>query len=204
MTALLGDRFLRVALAFELGLAALGLAIGRAVGIDPWLDLHPGLRGFALGAIATIPMAALLLYCDRLPIRALRRIRQLLDDLILPMLRGRSPTQLALLAFAAGLGEETLFRGLLQAGLAGRLGPTAALAVSSLAFGLAHAVTPTYAAIASLIGFYLGWLLLATGDLMVPVVAHALYDLIALIYFLRTSPGATIGPANAPPDEETT
>jgi membrane protease YdiL (CAAX protease family) len=183
----IGDGFLWFALAFELGLAGVALLIGWPIGVDPWRDLNPTPRGLLVGVLATGPMVGLLLLCDRPSIRPMRRIREVLEELILPYLKGRTPVELAMIAGAAGLGEETLFRGLIQAGLADGIGPKAGLVLASIAFGLLHALTVGYAVIAGLIGLYLGAIYLGTGDLTVPVVAHALYDLIALIHFLRTT-----------------
>jgi membrane protease YdiL (CAAX protease family) len=48
-----------------------------------------------------------------------------------------------------------------------------------------HLVTKTYAVIATLIGAYLGVLWLATENLLAPITTHAVYDFVALVYFLR-------------------
>ena len=66
--------------------------------------------------------------------------------------------------------------------------PWAGLAGASLLFGLAHFLTVSYAMLASLVGLYLGVLLLLSGNLLVPIVVHALYDLIALIVLIRLEP----------------
>jgi membrane protease YdiL (CAAX protease family) len=65
-----------------------------------------------------------------------------------------------------------------------------------------HPMTPAYAVLASLAGAYLGWAYLATENLLVPVLAHALYDFTALVYLLRKPGAADTGDA-APgwPDE---
>ena len=93
------------------------------------------------------------------------------------------------MAAAAGLGEELLFRGLVQAGLAklipGAAGVWIALVVASLVFGIFHWLNTTYAFLAALAGLYFGLLLMATGSLWPPIVAHALYDFVALWYLLR-------------------
>jgi membrane protease YdiL (CAAX protease family) len=65
------------------------------------------------------------------------------------------------------------------------------VAATAVAFGLAHALTVTYAVLAALVGGYLGWLHLASGNLLVPVLAHALYDFIALRLLLRVKPTPT-------------
>ena len=86
------------------------------------------------------------------------------------------------MALLAGVGEEALFRGVIQPALAAHLPAWAAIAHRHrLLFGLAHWVTPTYAILAGIVGAYLGWLLLRlSGNLLVPIVAHALYDVVAL------------------------
>ena len=61
--------------------------------------------------------------------------------------------------------------------------PMAVLVTSTL-FGLAHLVTPTYAVLAGLIGIYFGVLAVVTDSLLVPIVAHALYDYAALTYLV--------------------
>jgi uncharacterized protein len=57
---------------------------------------------------------------------------------------------------------------------------------ASMVFGLLHAVTITYAVLAALVGAYLGWLALATDSLVGPIIAHSLYDFLALVYLIHT------------------
>ena len=87
-----------------------------------------------------------------------------------------------LLGTAAGLGEEMLFRGVLQYELIGRLGTVIGVGLSSVVFGLLHAVTPAYAFLATLASVYFGFLYLHTGNLAVPIITHGLYDVLALMY----------------------
>ena len=39
--------------------------------------------------------------------------------------------------------------------------------------------------IAGLIGLYLGWLWMATGNLLVPIVTHTVYDFVVLVYLVK-------------------
>jgi uncharacterized protein len=92
-----------------------------------------------------------------------------------------------LVALAAGIGEELLFRGLMQHGLAqwwsGHWwGWLAAWLLTALVFGICHWISGMYAIMAFLAGLYLGALLLVFDNLLVPITAHALYDLAALLY----------------------
>ena len=64
-------------------------------------------------------------------------------------------------------------------------GPLPGLFAASILFGLAHLVTPTYAFLAGLVGLYLGWLYLASSNLLVPVTVHSVYDFVALTFLIR-------------------
>mmetsp|Transcript_38882 Transcript_38882/g.59933 ORF Transcript_38882/g.59933 Transcript_38882/m.59933 type:complete len:285 (-) Transcript_38882:12-866(-) len=86
------------------------------------------------------------------------------------------------LGVAAGLGEEMLFRGVLQYEIGIRGGDVLAVAVASVIFGTLHAVTPLYALLSSLASVYFGYLYLSSGNLAVPVCTHAFYDIGALFY----------------------
>lgn len=87
------------------------------------------------------------------------------------------------LAVAAGLGEEMLFRGVLQYELLNMLDSQFfALVISSVVFGALHAVTPLYAVLAFLASLYFGWMYLSTGNLAVPIATHAFYDWVAVLY----------------------
>ncbi len=196
------------AIAFEAGLAVVALGLG-------WLLGHPALetarvdaKGFGLGVAATVPMLLGLWGCLRARSAALVKIRQLVEELLLPLFAGSSLGAVALVSALAGLGEEMLFRGVLQPAIAG-LAPGAAgmwlgLVGASLLFGLAHAVTKTYVVLAGLVGLYLGGLWLWSGNLVAPIVAHGLYDFIAILWLLRRSrgertedsPSAGAGPAD--------
>lgn len=179
------------AIAFEAGLAVLALALG-------WLLGHPALetarvdvQGIGLGVAATLPMLLGLWGCLRARSAALVKIRQLVEELLLPLFAGSSLGAVALVSALAGLGEEMLFRGVLQPAIAG-LAPGAAgmwlgLVGASLLFGLAHAVTKIYVVLAGLVGLYLGGLWLWSGNLVAPIVAHGLYDFIAILWLLRRS-----------------
>ncbi|MFC7096925.1 CPBP family intramembrane glutamic endopeptidase [Halobaculum marinum] len=82
------------------------------------------------------------------------------------------------------VGEEILFRGVVQGELRRALGPAGAIAGASLLFGLLHylagAGTPTqrlvYVAVAALLGVGLGAMYEYTDNLVVPVVVHGAYN----------------------------
>mmetsp|Transcript_25548 Transcript_25548/g.73873 ORF Transcript_25548/g.73873 Transcript_25548/m.73873 type:complete len:382 (+) Transcript_25548:34-1179(+) len=141
------------------------------------------------GAIATIPLFVLAFVLDFVEkgVPALQDVTKATQRSVLALLgRKRKPlialgTALALGA-AAGIGEEMLFRGVLQEALATRFGDSIAVISSSIVFGLLHAVTPLYAALASLASFFFGFLYLKSSNLAVPIICHGLYDVGALLW----------------------
>jgi uncharacterized protein len=165
---------------------------------SPFVTLRMNLRAIGLGLLAVLPLLALLLACERIAWRPIAEVRRVLDDLIVPMFKNCHWVDLLGISLLAGVGEELLFRGVLQVTLTKWTGdflphsPTCAIVGDWIAlcgvavlFGMVHAVTVGYALLATLMGFYLGWLWLATGNLIVPIVAHAVYDFLALMYFVR-------------------
>jgi membrane protease YdiL (CAAX protease family) len=189
-------RMTLVALAFEGGLGALALVVG-------WLLKHwpaPGmsveanslkgqLMAIGWGLMATVPLLVALLIMDRFPLGPIQSVKDIAQGLIARMFRDASVLHLAVISLAAGFGEELLFRGLVQAGIAklsgGTYGPLIALAAASALFGVCHWLNTTYAVLAMLAGIYFGLLMMLSGSLWTPIVAHAAYDFLALVYLLR-------------------
>jgi membrane protease YdiL (CAAX protease family) len=62
-----------------------------------------------------------------------------------------------------------------------------AVGLASILFGLAHCLSREYLVFATLLGFLLGCLAVATGGLLAPIVAHAVYDFGALLLLTRDS-----------------
>jgi membrane protease YdiL (CAAX protease family) len=191
-------KFVVSATLFELSLGLIAILAANMIGYDLshfWSMLNGNMTlSIALGLVATLPLLAALVWIhDRTP-APLRPLRDILTDKLVPLFKPLSAVQLALLSFAAGVGEELLFRGLLQHGLAQWLGGTfglmVGLVVASLIFGACHWLNAAYAIITLLVGLYFGLLLVVSGQLLVPIVTHGTYDFLALLYLTRyrTSP----------------
>jgi membrane protease YdiL (CAAX protease family) len=163
----------------------LAWAVGRWLGLSPLEQLHPTPASLGVGVAAAVPLLLGLRWSLTTGMNSVRRLVALVVGQLGPLLAARSPLEVALLATLAGFAEEILFRGVVQVGLARVLPETGALVIASAAFGLAHFITPTYAVLAALAGLYLGGLFLVQGSLTAPIVAHALYDLVALNYVVR-------------------
>jgi hypothetical protein len=166
----------------------IAVAAGALLHVAPFATLAWDPRGLAAGIAATAPLLLLLWWCLHTRIAPIVRLVRLVEERAAPLFAGGSPAVVALVAGLAGLGEEALFRGVVQTALLEKVPPWAAVTVTAVLFGLAHFLSLTYAVLAALVGGYLGWLHLASGNLLVPVVAHALYDFVALRLLLGVKP----------------
>ncbi|HID24076.1 MAG TPA: CPBP family intramembrane metalloprotease [Planctomycetaceae bacterium] len=181
-------QFLNLAGLAEGSLIVIALAGGWWVGVPPLETLRWDGRDLALGAAAALPIFALFLLGHRFPVGPLLRIKRFLIEMLGPSLAACRWYDLVLLAVLAGVSEEALFRGFLQRWLERELGLAGGLCLASVAFGLAHVITPTYAALATIAGVYLGMLLhiSPSPNLLVPIVTHALYDYLAFLVVVRS------------------
>lgn len=170
-------------------LAPLALALGALLGQHPLSQFSWTSEAMVLGALATLPMLALLGVTVRWPYGPLRRIKEFFDSELRPALAGARWHDLALLSIAAGLGEEMLFRGVIQGAAVDWFGPVGGVLAASALFGLLHPVSPAYVLLAALLGAFLGTILVFDGNLLTVVIAHALYDFIALALLLRRGDG---------------
>ena len=182
-------RFVVQALAFEGALAVVACALGWLLPIPPWRQIHWDLAGLGWGIAACIPLLAVMLVLRGLRSGPLGRLNRVVDQFVVPLFAKCTVLDFALISLVGGLGEELLFRGLIQAALTNWLDMGAGIVIASLLFGLAHIITPTYAVLAALIGVYLGWVWIAADNLLAPIVAHALYDFAALVYLTRSARG---------------
>lgn len=163
-----------------------GLVTAVAIGLSllfntPLLpQMQFSLSQLGIGVVATLPMAGFLyafMKTSHPPVVEFRNSQieyfgSLGFSLTLP--------RIVVIGLLAGVSEELLFRGVLHV-LADRYIPlVAAIILTNVLFGALHARTLAYAVIAGLVGCYLGAVFAMTGSLVAPIVAHALYDMIAL------------------------
>ncbi len=180
-----------------LGLGAIALLLGWFLGPDPrdlvpaWRDISGIAWGCGLGVLAALPMLLLVFLVEQLPWAAVKQLQEATEEKLVKLMAGFTYAELAAVSLCAGVGEEMLFRGWLFMHLAGPMAqwqtPVLAAAVfaSSLAFGLAHPISPLYIIITGLIGVYLALLMIWTENLLVPVAAHAFYDFVQLVIATR-------------------
>jgi membrane protease YdiL (CAAX protease family) len=173
-------RILVVALVTQAGLIALAWWAGRVLDLPPrWGDPR---RDVLIGCVVAVVLGAVNhLLLTRAPSNWVTEgVRGVYRETIVPLFRGLSPWGAIVIGAAAGIGEEWLFRGIVQ--------PLAGLTAASLLFGLAHVGSVRmlpFGVWAAVMGLVLGSLAIVTGGLTAPMVAHGVYDMLALQYIRR-------------------
>jgi hypothetical protein len=100
-------------------------------------------------------------------------------EILQPFSASLATRDMVVIAILSGVTEELFFRGILL--------PEIGLLASSLCFGALHALCATYFAWAAAVGAGMSALTLATGSLVTPIVAHATYNLGALLLLRRAA-----------------
>jgi membrane protease YdiL (CAAX protease family) len=171
---------------FALALLTQSVLIGtawlgsRALGLppvwgDPARDVVIGLAG------ATVLAAANYLLLVHGPATwVVVGVRAVYHEVLIPLFSRFGAASIVITGALAGIGEEWLFRGVLQ--------PLVGIALASVLFGVAHVGSRSmigFGVWATGMGFLLGLLAQVTGGLIAPMVAHGVYDMLALAYIRR-------------------
>ncbi|MCC9604325.1 CPBP family intramembrane metalloprotease [Blastopirellula sp. JC732] len=188
------ENFVRSVIIMEGAILVVAIVLGWIFGVSPWQSASwtakdPVAAGWAvgIGVVATLPLIAFFFFLRFDKSVASVELQRLMETQIVPQFSGATLLELGAVAFAAGLCEEALFRGFLQSGLTQILpdplgGAATAILIVSILFGLAHFLSPEYAAAATTMGCYFGLLFYWTDDLITPITTHFLYDWFALVY----------------------
>ena len=191
------EQLFRTAVSLESGLGVLALLLGWAIGPDardgiPEADasnLREISLGIGYGLLAAVPLYAVINLMRKIPWQPIRELEKLGDEGMFAALMSLTVPEMITVSLCAGVGEELLFRGWLLPAIASWMPSTmdvpiamgVALAGSSVLFGLVHPITKLYIVVAALIGVYFGALFLWSGNLLVPIVAHAAYDAVLMV-----------------------
>ena len=141
-----------------------------------WGGLPEGVWAGAAGAVVLALVNWYLL--RRAPeVAGIGAIRRLYQHTLKPAFGGLGAVDVLVISVAAGVGEELLFRGVLQ--------PEVGLVPASLIFGLLHtggSGTMAFGIWVAFMGAALGGLAVWTDGLLAPIIAHAVYDAAAMTY----------------------
>lgn len=170
--------------AIQLGLAVLAVMLGWVFGLDLFGRIEFTLAALNWSVLGTLPLLLAGWWLFRSSWAWMRELKRLVQEMVTLLFRDAPPGTVFLVALLAGVGEELLFRGVVQGGLSGLIGPWGALLAASLLFGAMHALTRAYFVVATIMGLYLGLIYLWTGNLLIPILIHFLYDWVVLRYYL--------------------
>jgi len=193
------DSVFGTAISVELGLGVIAIGLGWLTGVDvrqwiPQFELSRSadiFAGLAMGVAAAIPMLIAIELLERIDWEPIRKLKTLDELPVVSALLALNAGELVAISVAAGVGEELLVRGWLMGWICGPLNSATPIAIglallaSSVAFGLMHPITKTYAVLTSIIGLYLGGLVLWSGNLLVPIAAHTVYDAVHMLLAKR-------------------
>src|SRR5438067_594906 len=107
-----------LAVACEGGLAVVAWLLGWLLERPPLEQIHWSAEAALWGITASVPLVIVLLIVTHAPWTPLRELRQLVVESLLPMFRHSTWLDLALISLLAGVGEEMLFRGVVQQAIA--------------------------------------------------------------------------------------
>jgi len=177
---------------FELGLAVLAIVLAVWMGIDLKAAIVFDLPTLNWAVITTLPLIATMITLTRSDWAWVKTLNEPVETYLRPLMQGLPPGSLLLVALSAGIGEELLFRGVIQQGLTDWAGPGVGLMIASVIFGFAHALNRYYVLVTMVMGLYLGLLYQASQNLVLVTAVHALYDWVVL-RFVLLSPSANKG-----------
>ncbi len=169
-------RFYRMAWGFYLVLALagclwIGLARGGPIPLSLFVARHGWWQDLAFGVAGGLALWAVWLLSRRF-VPATRELEERLAGLLGPV----TTSEAIGLAILSGFAEELFFRGAVQASIG--------WIPATLLFGLLHTgpgrAFRLWTAFALVAGLLLGWMMLWRGNLLAPVLAHALVNAINL------------------------
>lgn len=189
-------RFLSMCMV-ELGLGLVAIAAGWIIGFDPrslvpdWRDWYSIGEGLVVGFLAGVMLVFVMLILALFPLRSIQSLNEHAERQMRLLLSGLSVAQLIAVSLAAGVGEELLFRGLVMQWLIGDMQSCTTqslifgIIVSALVFGLAHPMSIAYVVFAFFMGLAMGVLHWYFQNLLVPIVAHWVYDAIMMVWLVN-------------------
>lgn len=170
---------------FELFLGALGLFICWYLTIPILSSVNTLSVLFAVGMVLLLLMLQIPLYfLLRAFPRLFRGSRQFVKEVLEPFCRQLTYRQALLVSLGAGIGEELLFRAALL--------PWLGILISSALFAVVHFGTaahryPLLICCYFLISLGFSFQYLLTGDIFSVILAHALYDFLAIVRCKRSA-----------------
>ncbi|QDV15962.1 CAAX amino terminal protease self- immunity [Gimesia panareensis] len=171
---------------FSIGFIVIAFGLGWALDVSPLTNLNWNWTDLLIGVLAALPMFLFFLLSVKLPVPAFQKIKQFLLDELGPRIVNGSLLELFILCIFIGLGEELLFRGVLQS-WSTQYGVVFAIVFTNMIFGILHSITRLYVIVATLMGVYLSLLLVlfTPQNLLIPITTHTVYDFLCFLMIIH-------------------
>lgn len=143
-----------------------------------------GILALLWGVLGALVSYALVWWLARSPGVFGDHLRRAVEKIV-PLFQGMSWFWLVVLSLLAGVGEEILFRAFLQQWLVDHMGALAGISLATLVFAGLHYLSLPYCLVVFALGLLLALAYHFTQSLMLVMVWHSLYDLIALGFLAR-------------------
>ncbi|QDT25319.1 CAAX amino terminal protease self- immunity [Gimesia panareensis] len=171
---------------FSIGFIVIAFGLGWALDVSPLTNLNWNWTDLLIGVLAALPMFLFFLLSVTLPVQAFQKIKQFLLDELGPRIVNGSILELFILCIFIGLGEELLFRGVLQS-WSTQFGVVFAIVLTNMIFGILHSITRLYVIVATLMGVYLSLLLVlfTPQNLLIPITTHTVYDFLCFLMIIH-------------------
>ena len=172
-------KIVRITLLTELTLIAIAFIIAMffSMNIKAWSEFK-----FS-PTIISLVFATLLAYLVTKGLKSIGPDKLEIGKNLVTLLNGighQSVYALLIISIAAGLGEEILFRGVLQTLTTEKFGVLASIIGTSILFGLAHAISKSYFLYSMLFSILMGVFYHYSNNLIALILFHAIYDFVAL------------------------
>jgi membrane protease YdiL (CAAX protease family) len=163
------------------------VVLGLAVAVFDGAALRPALRPRARLVAVGVTSGVLMAAATHLLYPALARLSPAVaaeTARLYASFRTLPPVVAAAALLPVVVGEELVWRGVVQTALARRFGPWRGVALAALAYGLAHAPlgSPLLAAVALVCGAVWGTLRAASGSLVPGLLAHLVWDVVVFLW----------------------
>ena len=170
----------------SIGIIVIAFGVGWGLGVSPLTNLNWNWTDLLIGVLAALPLYLFFFLTSRLPIKGFQQIQQFLLEELGPRVEHGKVWELFILCIFIGLGEEMLFRGVLQS-WATQYGVIVAIIFTNILFGILHSITRLYVIVATLMGVYMSLLLIlfTPQNLLIPVTTHTVYDFMCFMYVMH-------------------
>jgi len=164
-------------------LIALGVSIlsGYPKGVG-----DTGIKSILIGAFLGAVLFVFMVFLGRYLQRYVPSYRDLVIELR-QLFSGLGWPTIILISVMAGVSEELLFRGVIQSYLTSATSPLFGVVISACLFGVMHFYNRLYIILTFIVGLLIGWLYYQTQSLLLVVVLHTVYDVLAFASIAKYS-----------------